>query len=129
MTIAKINANENDTPEEIEGFPTIKIFPAGSKNAPIEYLGSRSVEDMANFVRDNGKYKVDALHEPEEEEEDAGQEQKPVDEATTPSAVLSGSISGSTSEAATASEAAMEDIPASEADKGETGKKNARDEL
>lgn len=127
VTIAKIDGTENDTPEEIEGFPTIKIFPAGSKDAPIEYMGSRTVEDLANFVRDNGKYKVDAFHETEEEEEEAAQEQKPIDEENTSSAEK---ISGSVSEAATASEPAMEDIPpVSEATKEEAEKKDDHDEL
>lgn len=60
MTIAKIDATTNDVPDEIQGFPTIKLFPAGSKDSPVEYRGSRTIEDLANFVRDNGKHRVDA---------------------------------------------------------------------
>ena len=48
-------------PDEVSGFPTIKLFPAGSKDTPIDYSGSRTVEDLANFVKTNGKYKVDAM--------------------------------------------------------------------
>ena len=48
-------------PDEIEGFPTIKLFPAGAKDKPITYSGSRTVEDLANFVKESGKYGVDAL--------------------------------------------------------------------
>jgi protein disulfide-isomerase A1 len=60
VTIAKVDATANDVPDEISGFPTIKLFAAGSKDSPIDYLGSRTVEDLANFVKENGKYKVDA---------------------------------------------------------------------
>ncbi|KAL2217769.1 thioredoxin-like domain-containing protein [Thermoascus aurantiacus ATCC 26904] len=61
VTIAKIDATANDVPDEIQGFPTIKLFPAGSKDSPIDYTGSRTVEDLANFIKENGKHKVDAL--------------------------------------------------------------------
>lgn len=60
VTIAKVDATLNDVPDEISGFPTIKLFVAGSKDAPIDYQGSRTVEDLANFVKEHGKYKVDA---------------------------------------------------------------------
>jgi protein disulfide-isomerase A1 len=60
VTIAKVDATANDVPDEISGFPTIKLFPAGSKDAPVDYQGSRTVEDLAKFVKENGKYKVDA---------------------------------------------------------------------
>jgi protein disulfide-isomerase A1 len=59
VTIAKVDATANDIPEEIQGFPTIKLFPAGSKDSPVDYSGSRTVEDLANFVKEHGKYKVD----------------------------------------------------------------------
>ncbi|KAL4874182.1 hypothetical protein BDV12DRAFT_3456 [Aspergillus spectabilis] len=72
VTIAKIDATANDVPDSITGFPTIKLFPAGSKDAPVEYSGSRTVEDLANFVKENGKYGIDAFNvQPEEAEESA----------------------------------------------------------
>ena len=58
-TIAKVDATANDVPEEIQGFPTIKLFPAGKKDSPIDYTGPRTVEDLAAFVRDNGSNKVE----------------------------------------------------------------------
>lgn len=66
VTIAKIDATVNDVPDDISGFPTIKLYPAGGKDSPVEYAGSRTIEDLANFVRDNGKYKVDAYVEEKE---------------------------------------------------------------
>ena len=59
MTIAKVDATANDLPDEVQGFPTLKLFPAGAKSAPVEYSGDRSIEDLAKFVKENGKWKVD----------------------------------------------------------------------
>ncbi|OAX81698.1 protein disulfide-isomerase domain [Emergomyces africanus] len=63
VTIAKIDATANDVPEDIQGFPTVKLYPAGAKDSPIDYTGARTVEALANFVRDNGKHGVDAYDE------------------------------------------------------------------
>jgi len=60
VVIAKVDATANDVPDEIQGFPTIKLFPAGAKDAPILYSGSRTIEDLAAFIKENGKYKADA---------------------------------------------------------------------
>jgi len=60
VTIAKVDATLNDVPDEIQGFPTIKLFAAGAKDAPVDYTGSRTVEDLAAFIRDHGHYKIDA---------------------------------------------------------------------
>jgi len=59
VTIAKVDATLNDVPDEIQGFPTIKLFKAGAKDAPVDYTGSRTIEDLAAFVRDNGSNKID----------------------------------------------------------------------
>ena len=68
VTIAKVDATANDVPEEIAGFPTIKLYAAGSKDSPINYEGARTVEDLANFIKDNGKHGVDAYVAPAETE-------------------------------------------------------------
>lgn len=60
IVIAKVDATANDVPDEIQGFPTIKLFPAGAKDSPILYSGSRTIEDLAAFIKENGKYKADA---------------------------------------------------------------------
>jgi protein disulfide-isomerase A1 len=61
VTIAKVDATANDVPDEIQGFPTIKLFPAGDKLNPITYAGSRTVEDLAKFVAESGKHKVEVV--------------------------------------------------------------------
>ena len=70
VTIAKVDATANDVPDEISGFPTIKLFPAGSKDTPILYSGSRTIEDLAAFIKENGKYKADAYEGKNETEEE-----------------------------------------------------------
>lgn len=61
VTVAKVDATLNDVPDEISGFPTIKLYPAGAKDSPVEYSGSRTMEDLAAFIRDNGKHGIDGL--------------------------------------------------------------------
>jgi protein disulfide-isomerase A1 len=63
VTIAKVDATANDVPDEIQGFPTIKLFPAGKKDSPVDYTGSRTVEDLVQFIKDNGSHKVAAVYE------------------------------------------------------------------
>ncbi|KYK56040.1 protein disulfide isomerase [Drechmeria coniospora] len=58
VVIAKVDATLNDVPDDIGGFPTIKLFPAGGKKDPITYSGARTVEDLIQFVKENGKYKA-----------------------------------------------------------------------
>ncbi|KAG9255051.1 disulfide-isomerase [Emericellopsis atlantica] len=58
VVIAKVDATANDVPDEISGFPTIKLFPAGGKGSPVTYKGSRTVEDLIKFVEENGKHKA-----------------------------------------------------------------------
>jgi protein disulfide-isomerase A1 len=71
VTVAKVDAIANDVPDEIKGFPTIKLFPAGKKDSPIEYSGSRTIEDLAQFIKENGSHKVEAVvpEQPEVREE------------------------------------------------------------
>jgi len=99
VTIAKVDATSNDVPEDIQGFPTIKLYPAGAKDSPIEYSGDRSIEDLANFVRDNGKHQIDAVAAQEDVEEDAVQ---------AAAKAASKAKAAVTSKASTAAEAAAE---------------------
>ncbi|KAH0542932.1 hypothetical protein FGG08_002701 [Glutinoglossum americanum] len=68
VIVAKVDATANDVPEEIAGFPTIKLYPAGAKDKPVDYSGSRTIEDLANFIKEKGKYQVDAYVAKEEAE-------------------------------------------------------------
>ena len=65
VTIAKVDATANDVPDEVQGFPTIKLYKAGDKTNPITYSGSRSIEDLIKFVEENGTHKVSVQYEEE----------------------------------------------------------------
>lgn len=67
VTIAKVDATANDVPDEIQGFPTIKLFPAGKKDSPVDYSGARTVEDLAAFIKENGSHKAEAAPEKAQE--------------------------------------------------------------
>jgi protein disulfide-isomerase A1 len=66
VVIAKVDATANDVPDEIQGFPTIKLFPAGAKDKAVTYSGSRTVEDLIKFIAENGKYKASVEEQVEE---------------------------------------------------------------
>ncbi|KAK4043651.1 protein disulfide-isomerase [Parachaetomium inaequale] len=68
VVIAKVDATANDVPDEIQGFPTIKLYPAGDKTNAVTYSGSRTVEDLIKFIAENGKYKASVVEEAEEVE-------------------------------------------------------------
>ena len=43
MVIAKFDAASNEvTSVQIKGYPTIKFYPAGKKDSPVEYDGERT---------------------------------------------------------------------------------------
>lgn len=57
VIIAKVDATANDIPDEIDGFPTIKLFKAGDKSNPVTFKGGRTVEDLIEFVKE-GKHQL-----------------------------------------------------------------------
>mmetsp|Transcript_93623 Transcript_93623/g.265085 ORF Transcript_93623/g.265085 Transcript_93623/m.265085 type:complete len:525 (-) Transcript_93623:53-1627(-) len=53
VTIAKIDATANDVEGiDIEGFPTIKLWRAGSKDDPLDYDGDRDVDSFAVWLEE-----------------------------------------------------------------------------
>jgi protein disulfide-isomerase A1 len=59
VVVAKCDATLNDVPDDIRGFPTIKLYPAGKKDEPIEYAGDRSVESLMDFIREKGTHGIE----------------------------------------------------------------------
>jgi len=53
--IAKIDATANDSPADVQGFPTLILYPAGDKQNPVNYEGERTVKGMASWFNANGK--------------------------------------------------------------------------
>lgn len=49
----------NDVPDEIRGFPTIKLYPAGKKTDPVEYSGDRSIESLVQFIKEKGTHGIE----------------------------------------------------------------------
>ena len=57
LIVAEVNADEDHELGErfnIQGFPTLKFFPAGSTE-PIDYEGGREAKDLIAFVNESGK--------------------------------------------------------------------------
>jgi len=68
LVIAKYEAPENDLPSDapfrVQGFPTLKFKPAGSREF-IDYEGDRSMESLVAFIEEHAKNPID-LPEPVE---------------------------------------------------------------
>jgi protein disulfide-isomerase A1 len=82
VVIAKVDATANDVPDEIQGFPTIKLFPAGAKDKAVTYEGARTIEDLIEFIAKNGKYQAKVVAEVVEEAEEAAAEEAAAAEET-----------------------------------------------
>jgi len=54
VVIAKVDATENDTPAEVQGFPTLIFYPANDKAHPLTYSGERSQKAMSDYIREHG---------------------------------------------------------------------------
>jgi protein disulfide-isomerase A1 len=80
VTIAKVDATANDVPDEIQGFPTIKLYKSGDKKNAVTYSGSRSIEDLIKFVKENGKYAVEVTYEEEKPEAEKPAAESPLAE-------------------------------------------------
>ncbi|KAH6675699.1 thioredoxin-like domain-containing protein [Halenospora varia] len=118
VTIAKVDATANDVPDEIQGFPTIKLFKAGDKKNPVTYSGSRSIEDLIKFVKENGQHEVEV----EYKEEDA-EAQKPIVESVAEQAAAA------TESAKSAAEEATETVKSKASEATEAAAAETHDEL
>lgn len=54
VAIGKIDGDANDLDSIVRGFPTFKLFPAGSKDNPVEFLGPYTIHHWAKFVFERG---------------------------------------------------------------------------
>ena len=127
VTIAKVDATANDVPDEIQGFPTIKLFPAGGKAAPVTYSGPRTVEDLAKFIAENGKHGVAAKLAAEE----ASELPETIGEAAAAATKAASSVAEEATEAVreAASKASEAAAKATKAVKSAAGAEEEHDEL
>jgi len=96
VTIAKVDATANDVPDEIQGFPTIKLYKAGDKKNPVTYSGSRSIEDLIKFIKESGKHEAEVTY-----EEESAEAQKPIVESMAEQAAAATEAAKSAGEEAT----------------------------
>jgi len=52
VIIAKVDATENDTPEDIKGFPTLIFYPKGTQKG-VKYSGDRKQEAIIEWIKEN----------------------------------------------------------------------------
>jgi protein disulfide-isomerase A1 len=116
VTIAKVDATLNDVPDEIQGFPTIKLYKAGDKKNPVTYSGSRSIEDLIKFVKESGKYGVEVIY-------DEAAAKKPIVES------LAEQAPAATEAAKSAAEEATESVKSAATEATEAAKVEDHDEL
>ncbi|XP_072240910.1 protein disulfide-isomerase A2 [Leuresthes tenuis] len=95
IMIAQMDATANELESvAIDGFPTLKYFPAGGKEV-INYTGKRDLETLSKFLDNGGVLPKDESHEDEdeggedgdevpdsEEEDDTGDHSKETDESS-----------------------------------------------
>jgi len=60
IVIAKIDATENDTPEDIRGFPTLVFYPKG-QTVGVKYQGDRSLDAMIVWLKSQATVDTSAV--------------------------------------------------------------------
>ncbi|XP_047431589.1 protein disulfide-isomerase A2 [Mugil cephalus] len=70
IIIAKMDATANEAESvEVDGFPTIKYFPAGGKE-PITYTGKRDLETFIKFLDNGGVLPKESEEEDDDDDDD-----------------------------------------------------------
>ncbi|BFZ58158.1 protein disulfide-isomerase precursor [Savitreella phatthalungensis] len=77
LIIAAIDATKNDVPDDIKGFPTIKMFAAGKKDTPVEYQGNRGIDSFKEFIQNESTHKVKPVDPDVDEDETEEEDQQP----------------------------------------------------
>jgi protein disulfide-isomerase A1 len=78
--IGKMDATTNEADgEEVQGFPTIKFYPAGEDVEAIDYQGGRDLDSLIKFVESDGTDQPEGSEE-DEDDEDYDDEDEEYDE-------------------------------------------------
>ncbi|GAA6075028.1 protein disulfide-isomerase-like [Tachysurus ichikawai] len=84
IIIAKMDATANDAEEvTVQGYPTLKYFPAGTERKVIDYNGERDLETFVKFLDNGGD--LPPLFEEEEPDEDEDEDKEIPDEVSSES--------------------------------------------
>jgi len=64
LVIAKMDSTANEVESvSVQGFPTIKFWPANNKSNPMDFNGDRTVEGFTKFLKENSVNTVEDKHE------------------------------------------------------------------
>ena len=59
LVIAEMDGTKNEVEcLRLDGFPTVKFYPAGKKNNPIDYEGKPNVKDLLKFINQHATYPI-----------------------------------------------------------------------
>ncbi|XP_040892268.1 protein disulfide-isomerase A2 [Toxotes jaculatrix] len=85
IIIAKMDATANEVESiEIQGFPTLKYFPADGKEV-VEYAGKRDLETLSKFLDNGGVLPEEGSNEEEDEDDEEDEEDDDAKEGDGPS--------------------------------------------
>lgn len=76
VLIAKVDHQENEVSERIDGYPTIKLYPAGKKDEPVNYRGNRELKDLVAFIMENGAHAEDGFERPQKDSAEDSENEK-----------------------------------------------------
>lgn len=58
VIVANLDAILNDVNVDLDGYPTLILYPGGKNSTPVVYQGARDVESMMAFIQENGHHGV-----------------------------------------------------------------------
>uniref|UniRef100_A0A672MVZ1 Protein disulfide-isomerase n=1 Tax=Sinocyclocheilus grahami TaxID=75366 RepID=A0A672MVZ1_SINGR len=83
IVIAKMDATENDVENvTIQGFPSIKFFPAGAEKKIVDYNGNRDLETFSKFLDNGGVLPEEESKDDDEDEGDDDDDDDDEDEVS-----------------------------------------------
>lgn len=56
LIIAKFDSTANEVEGvDIRGYPTLKFYPKGQKNSPVDYDGGREIENIRDYLKEKSE--------------------------------------------------------------------------